>query len=448
MTEENTTLGNAADFKTDQRSTGQLYSTTRRAVFATTVGTIIEWYDYAIYGAASGLVINHLFFSNLSPASGVLAAFATFAVGFFVRPLGGIIIAHVGDRVGRKPALMLTIMLMAIGTVGMGLLPTFHDVGILAPIMLVILRLVQGMGAGAELAGAITVVAEYAPPNRKGFFTSIPSAATVVGILMASLAFLTVAYAPEEALLGWAWRIPFLFSGVLFILAVWIRKNLDETPEYVAAMNSAAARLESNRVPVGTLIRQSPRELILGFLSVTGHNANAYILSAFALSYMTNTLGMARADGLTVVITASICGIFGVLFFGWLADKIGSAQVYIIGAAAVMLLAFPMFTLFDTKNVFYSALGMSACYAIGYGAMAGGQGAFLASLFPTKYRFTGIAMSRELSGFAIAGPTPLIAAALVSYSDGKPTLVATYLLVCCVVTIVAVLAARRSMKHM
>ncbi|KQV17329.1 ABC transporter permease [Rhizobium sp. Root1203] len=419
----------------------------RRAVVASTVGTVIEWYDYAIYGAASGLVINKLFFSSLSPAAGVLAAFATFAVGFFVRPLGGIGIAHIGDRFGRKPALMLTIILMAAATVGMGLLPTYQQVGLLAPILLVFLRLVQGLGAGAELAGAITIVAEYAPPNRRCFYTAIPSAATVIGILMASLAFLTVSYVPEETLLGWAWRIPFLFSGVLFLVAVYIRQHLNETPEYVEAMEKAKMRRESQAVPIGELFRKSPRELLFGFLSVTGHNANAYILSAFALSYMTNTLGMARSDGLIVVVISSICGFFGVLLFGRLADRIGSAQVYMIGAAAVIILAFPMFALFETKNVLYCAIGMGLCYTIGYGAMAGGQGAFLANLFPTKYRFTGIAMSRELSGLALAGPTPFIAASLVEYSNGKPTLVAIYLIVCSIVTIAAVLAGRRLSVH-
>ncbi|MGO4283744.1 MFS transporter, partial [Bosea sp. TAB14] len=260
-----------------------------KAVTAATVGTVIEWYDYALYGAASGVIINKLFFPNLSPTTGVLAAFATFAVGYFARPVGGIVISHIGDTFGRKPALILTITLMGLATVLMGLLPTYESIGLAAPILLVLMRLIQGFGAGAELAGAIVLVAEYAPPSKRAFYTGLPNAATLVGIMLATLSFLLISYLPEDVLLGWAWRVPFLISGALFLVAFYIRKHLDETPEYVAAMARAEAKRHEQRVPLGELFRNSPREVLFGFLSVTGHNANAYILSAFSLSYMINT---------------------------------------------------------------------------------------------------------------------------------------------------------------
>jgi MFS family permease len=414
----------------------------RRAVTAATIGTIIEWFDYALYGAAAGLIINKLFFPQFSESAGVLAAFATFAVGFFSRPLGGILISHFGDRFGRKPALIFTIALMGASTVAMGLLPTYAQVGIWAPILLVVLRLLQGFGAGAEYAGAVTLVAEYVPAERKAYYTAYLQAATVVGIMLATLMFLIVSYLPEETLFGWAWRVPFLVSALLFFVALYIRQNLDETPEYVAAMERAAERRLEAKVPLGELFRKSPRELLFGFLSVTGHNANAYILSAFSLSYMTNTLGMTRTDALTAVMIATLTGIIMTPPMGAIADRIGHAKVYLFGAVFVLLYAFPMFALIDTKNVVLATLGLSIGYGIGFGGLASAQGAFLANLFPTRYRFSGIAMTRELNSLLIAGPTPFIAAALVSAGGGKPIWVVTYLMVCCGVTALSILAIR------
>ena len=415
----------------------------RKAVAAATVGTVIEWYDYALYGAASGLIINKLFFPQLSPMAGVMAAFATFAVGFFTRPLGGLVIAHFGDKFGRKPALIFTIALMGLSTVAIGLLPTFNQIGVAAPILLMLLRLLQGFGAGAEYAGAVTLVSEYVPPERRGYYTAYLQSATIIGILLATFSFLAISYVPEDTLLSWAWRIPFLVSALLFVVALYIRNQLDETPEYVAAVERADAHRRDNRVPVRELLRNSPKEVVLGFLSVTGHNANAYILNAFALSYMVNTLHMPRTDSLVAVIVATAAGIVATPFFGALADRIGHAKVYAFGAIFMVLFAFPLFALLDTRNAMLGTLGMGLAYALGFGGMAGAQGAFLADLFPTRYRFSGIAFARELNSLLIAGPTPFIASALVAMSDGTPRLVILYLIVCCAFTVVSVWAARR-----
>jgi len=419
----------------------------RRATVAATVGTIIEWYDYALYGAASGLVINKLFFPNLSALNGILAAFATFAVGYFVRPLGGVVLSHIGDRFGRKPALILTIVLMASATMFMGLLPTYEKIGIWAPVLLVCLRMLQGFGAGAELAGAITLIAEYAPVQKRGFYTALVNASTLVGIMLATLAFLLVSNLPESILLDWGWRVPFLASAVLFVVALYIRKHLDETPEYVAAMAHAQARKKEQHVPISELMRNSRKEVLFGFLSVTGHNANVYILSAFSISYMTNTLGMPRTDALIAASLAALCGIVCTPLGGALSDRIGSAKVYIGSAALIFLFAIPLFVMLDTRNLLWVSLGMSIGYGIGFGGMAGSQGVFLTNLFPTHYRFSGIAVSRELNGVLIAGPTPFIASWLVSLQDGRPTLVAVYLMLCCALTCISVFAIRQRTTH-
>ncbi|MFT4507136.1 MFS transporter [Caballeronia sp. 15711] len=422
-------------------------SNLRRAAFAACVGTIIEWYDYSLYGAAAGLVINVLFFPGMSSANSILAAFATFAVGYFIRPLGGVVIAHLGDAIGRKPALVFSITLMGAATTAMGLLPDYAHIGIAAPLLLVLLRLLQGFGAGAELAGAITLIAEYAPENRRGFYASLPLASISVGITLGTLGFLAVAILPDKTLYGWAWRIPFLVSALLFGVALFIRSSLDETPEYRTAVERAERRELEHKVPLGELLRNSPLNVFLGFLSVSGHNATAYLLSAFAMSYMTHTLGMARGDGLIATVITAFLGIFGTVIGGALADRIGNARVFSLGAGFMLLFSFPLFWMLDTRNFILATTGMGIASLIGVGGMTGGQGAFLVNLFPTRYRFSGIAVARELNGMLIAGPTPLIASALVAYAEGRPTYVALYLMGCCTMTVLSIAAICWRSRH-
>ncbi|MGW1680211.1 MFS transporter [Saccharopolyspora sp. NPDC002376] len=419
----------------------------RRAALAGATGTVIEWYDYALYGAASALFIGPLFFPGSSPAGGTLAAFATFAVGFFARPVGGVLLSHFGDRIGRKPTLIATVVLMGASTVLMGLLPTYETAGVLAPILLVVLRLAQGLGAGAELAGAMTMIAEYVPARRRGFYTSIPNAATAVGLLLATLAFLAVQAMPRDWALSWGWRIPFLGSVVIFAVAMMIRNSLDETPDFARAQENAretSARAEKRKPPFVMLIRERPREVLLAFLTITGHNANAYILNTFTLSYVTKNLHMSEAAGLTAVVAGSVAAIVTTPLFGAMCDRIGRVRVFAFGAAFVMTAAFPFFALLDTREPWVAVLAMMAGYGIGFGAMAGAQGAFLAELFDTKYRFTGIAVTREANGVLVAGPTPFIASALTGVLGGRPWLVASYLFGCALITLVAlVIAANR-----
>ena len=312
----------------------------RRALFAAVTGTLIEWYDYALYGAAAGLVIAPLFFESAT-AGATLAAFATFAVGFLARPLGGVMVGHLGDRYGRRPALLLTIVVMGAATVGIGLLPTAAAIGVLAPVLLVVLRLLQGMGAGAELAGATTLVAEFAPSHRRGLLTSLVLSMPPAGIALATGTFLWASTAGDEALLEWAWRLPFLASAVLFALAVFIRRRLEETPEYVQAQERAAEHGERDRVPVVELFRRHRRAVLLGFLSVTGHNALNYTMAVYALSLMTSAeVGLDRAAALTAVTVGSLAGVVATPFGGLAADRFGPRIVLAAGSglgAAVRL---------------------------------------------------------------------------------------------------------------
>jgi MHS family shikimate/dehydroshikimate transporter-like MFS transporter len=414
----------------------------RRVLWAAVVGTVIEWYDFVLFAVASGLIFNKLFFPSLSPAAGTLAAFATLAVGFLARPLGGLVISHFGDRKGRKPALIFTITLMGLSTVAVGLLPTYAQIGIMAPILLIGLRLLQGLGAGAEYGGALVLVAEYVPARKKGYYTAFVLSATVAGLLLASVIFRMLAQLPEEDLLNWAWRIPFLFSSLLVVVALYIRKRLEETPEYIRAVGQASDKRRANSIPLGEVLRKQPKILLCGFLAMAGANAATYTLNTFVLSYMVNNLAFSRTDGLNILILASIAGIVCTPLMGKLSDRFGYAKVYILGNVFILLYAAPMFWLLDSRSTVLAAVAMIIGYGVGFASVAGSQGAFLAGLFPTRYRFTGITFVREMNGATIAGMTPFIATWLTQQADGRSTYLVGYLIVLCLISIVATLAMR------
>lgn len=411
----------------------------RRVLTAGTVGSIVEWYDFGLFGAASALVIGPLFFSpDLSPAAATLAAFGTFAVGFFARPVGGMLIANFGDRIGRKPALIFTLYLMGASTFLMGCLPTYDQIGIWAPVLLVTLRLLQGAGAGAELAGVMTMIAETIRPSRRAFGTAIPNGATAIGSALGVVTFLVVALLPGDIFLTWGWRIPFWFSAVIFLVAVFIRRKVEEAPAFLEAKERAERRNAETRVPVFALLRHHWRAVLLGFGAMAGHQAMSYITTTFALSYITSTLDMQRSVALTASLTASLIGAVLCACFGLLADRIGPARVFMLGAAFCMMMAFPMFALLGTRVPVLIGLALVLTYSVSFGAMAGAQGAFLVSLFPADVRFSGVALCRELAATLVGGPAPLAAASLVILGGGSPWLVAVLLAVCCAVTVVSV----------
>lgn len=417
-----------------------------RALFAAIVGTVIEWYDYALYGTAAGLVIGPLFFAG-SSAGASLAAFATFAVGFVARPLGGVLVGHVGDRHGRRPAMLLTVVPMGVATVGIGLLPTHLAVGAAAPVLLVLLVLLQGMGAGAELAGAMTLVAEFAPPRRRGLYTSLVLSAPPAGIVLASVAFLWAASQGDDALLAWAWRVPFLASAVLFALAVFIRAKLEESPEYEAALARARQQGQGRKVPLLQLLRHHTRAVLAGFFALTGHNALNYILAVFSLSFMTSpAVGMPRGSALLAVSIGSVCGVLTTPLGGLAADRFGARPVLAVGSLLGALGASPLFRALASGDTVLATVAIGVGYGLVIACTSGAQGAFLAGLFPTAERFSGIALARETNGAVVAGFSPLVAAALITASGGATWGAATFLAACCLSSVLAV-ALMRSEHH-
>lgn len=428
---------------TQNSTNGQQARNRRRALFASVFGTAIEWYDYALYGAAASVVIGPLFFSGAGGSAASIASFATFAVGFVARPLGGVVIGHLGDKFGRRPAMLLSVILMGVATVGIGLLPTAASWGVWSVGLLVLLRLIQGFGAGAELTGAMTLVAEYVEPKKRGLYTSLVLATPPLGIALATVCFFLVSLAGDEALLGWAWRIPFLISALLFVVAIYIRNKLEETPDYAAAMTSARASQQQAKLPIVQVFAGHWRRVILGFLAITGHNAVNYILAVFALSLMV-TSGMERSQALLAVTLGSLVSVVLTPVGGWLADRFGASKVLAAGNISGLILAFPIFAMVSTGEFAYGLLGIAAGYALVIPCTSGAQGAFLTELFPVSVRFSGIALARELNGAIVAGLSPLIAAALLQAGNGSIVMPAGYLALCCLSSAVAIFIGTRA----
>jgi MHS family shikimate/dehydroshikimate transporter-like MFS transporter len=411
-----------------------------RATLGAAVGTLIEWYGFALYGIVAGLVLNELFFPTFSPAAGTLAAFAAFAVGSVVRPIGGIVLGNLGDRFGRKPIMIFALSLMGVSTVLIGALPTYDLIGVWAPVLLVVLLIAQGFGAGAELAGGITFVAEFAPPARRGFFTAITCAMTSAGLLLASGAFAVIsAFTTDAEFAAWGWRIPFLVSAVFLAVALYFRYRLTETPAFIAESKSVE---RMPRVPFFEVFKKRPRDLFLGFLSISGLNATGAIVDTFAAGFIVTTLGLSPDVATIGLVFAAIAGMVCTPLFGLLSDRIGRRKVMVGGAVFMVLFAYPYFAMLESKDTVLIVVAMSIAYGIGLGSTFGPQGAFLVELFETRFRLTGVAIAREFNGVAVSGLTPLIASVLVLVAGGGAGYVVLFLVFWQLISIVGTLLAR------
>jgi metabolite-proton symporter len=406
----------------------------RRVLVASAVGSALEWYDFFIYGTAAALVFGDLFFPKADPSVGTLLSFATFGVAFAARPFGGMFFGHLGDRIGRKPVLVITLLLVGAGTFLIGLLPSYASVGVWAPILLVLLRLVQGFGAGAEYGGAVIMAVEHAPPGKRGLFGSVAPLGVTVGLLLANAVFLPFAAMPKEEFLSWGWRVPFLLSIVLVLVGFYIRAKVSETPVFseIAAKNKAA------RSPVIDAVKQHPREFVVVVGARLAENGLGYLFPVFALNYMTQQLHLPKPMVLEGNMLAYTVQLATIPFFSWLSDRIGRRPVYMGGAIFSALFAFPFFMLVNTQSqpVIYFALILGI--AVGVAAMFGPQAAYFAELFGARLRYSGFAFARELGSILAGGPAPFLASALLLWAGGQPWGVAVYMMVLALITALAV----------
>jgi MHS family shikimate/dehydroshikimate transporter-like MFS transporter len=411
----------------------------RHIVLASVLGTTVEWYDFLIYGMGAALVFNKLFFPNFDPLVGTLAAFGSYAVGFVARPVGGAIFGHFGDRLGRKAMLTLTMIIMGGGTFLIGLLPTYEHVGILAPILLIVLRLMQGIGIGGEWGGAVLMVIESGDAKRRGFLGSLVQVGFPLGLVAATIVFSAVAKLPEAEFVSWGWRVPFLVSFLLVGVGLFVRLKLVETPKF----ESLRARDEIAKLPiVDVLVRDWKNFLIAVGLKVS-EVAWVYILTVFLVFYAATKLSLPRALILDAVLYGALLELVTVPLFGLLSDRVGRKPLYITGAVFSVLFAFPLFQLLDSKDPTTITLTIAVAMSLCHGMMFGPQAAFLPELFGTKVRYSGASLGCQISAALSGGFAPLIATSLLGLAGGTQG-ISLYLIGLGSITLVAVFAARET----
>jgi MHS family shikimate/dehydroshikimate transporter-like MFS transporter len=406
----------------------------RLVALASLIGTTIEWYDFFLYGTAAALVFNRLYFPTFDPLAGTLAAFGTYTVGFVARPIGGAIIGHYGDRVGRKSMLILTLMMMGVATFGIGLLPTYAQIGPWAAAALVVLRLIQGFGVGGEWGGAVLMAVEHAPPGRRGFYGSWPQIGVPAGLLISTAVFAVFARLPQDQFLSWGWRVPFLASILLVGVGLVIRVRLLETPAF-ARLKETGAEV---RRPLIEVLRTHPKEVLLAMGARFAENGAFYIYSVFLLAYGTQKVGIDRQVILDGILLASAAALFAIPACGALSDRLGRRPVYLFGATVTALNAYPLFWLFDTGSTPLVWLALVVALVFAHSPMYGPQAAFLSELFDTRVRYSGASLGSQLSSVVAGGFSPFIATALLPYGR---TALAGYIIAMALVTILAVILA-------
>ena len=399
----------------------------RRVVISALVGASIEWYDFFLYGVVAGIVFNKLYFPAADPVVSTLLAYTTFAVGFVTRPLGGVIFGHFGDKLGRKSMLIITLMIMGIATFLIGLVPTYAQIGIGAPLLLLLLRVLQGIGLGGEWGGAVLMAYEYAPKGQRGFYASLPQIGLAIGLCMASgVVALLSSLLTDAEFLAWGWRIAFLLSGVMVMVGMYIRLAVQETPEFEAVK----ARNEAVRIPFVDMIRRYPGNVLKGMGARYIDGVFFNIFGVFSINYLTNTIKISRTDALLGVMASAVVMCFTIPFFGHLSDRIGRTKVFMWGAIITALTAFPGFWLMTHSEGNVTLIWLSIIVPLGivYAAIYGPEAALFCDLFDAKVRYTGISFVYKFSGIFASGITPIIATALLKTGDGQPWLICLYVL--------------------
>lgn len=415
----------------------------RRVATAAALASAVEWYDYFVFGIAAALVLGDLYFPAGSPSAGVLASFATFAVGFLARPLGGIVAGHLGDKRGRKPMLVLALTLMGLATTGIGLLPTYDTIGVAAPILLVALRVVQGVAVGAQWGGAMLLATEYAPEGKRGVYGSVVQLGVPIGVVTANTVFLLAgAFTSDAAFASWAWRLPFLVGLLVLVLAWYIHTRVEETPEFQRAEQALAERESTAVSPLRTILRHHLGTVLLAGGSFAVNTATFYILITGVLDYTTRDLHMNRGAVLTVSLCVSLTQLALIPASAALSDRVGRIRIYALGAVGIALWAVPLFLLIDTGSLLWLAVGtfVASCFL---SIMYGPQAALFAELFTPEMRYTGASLGYQIAAVAGGGLAPFVMVLLLE-ATGTSMSVAGYIIGLSVIALLSikVLASR------
>lgn len=412
-------------------------SSITKVVVASSLGTAVEWYDFFLYGTASALIFGQLFFPNFDSLTGTLAAYGTFAAGFAARPLGGIICGHFGDRAGRKSTLVITLLIMGIGTFLIGLLPTYHQIGIWAPVLLVLLRITQGFGLGGQWGGAVLMAVEHSPHGKRGFYGSLPQVGLPAGLLLSTFVFGMVSSLPEKALFDWGWRIAFLVSIVLVAVAIYVRLSVIEPPVFAAVKRTHAIA----KIPVLEALRLHPKSVLLVMGARIAENGAFYLYSVFVLTYATLPhIGFSKSEALKAVAIAALIQLFTIPFFGALSDRMGRRPVYLFGAVFTAVFAFPFFWLIETSRSGLLVISVVLALSVGHAAMYAPQASFVSELFGTRVRYSGLSLGYQLASVIAGGLSPIIATALYSRIHSSWP-IALYLIIMAGITTVSVYLA-------
>lgn len=406
----------------------------RRALLGSAVGSTIEWYDYFLYGTMAVAVFNTHFFPSDDPVVSSMLAFASFALAFAIRPIGGVIFSHIGDRIGRKKTLVITLTMMGLATMLMGVLPTYAAIGVAAPVLLTLLRLIQGLALGGEWGGGLLLAVEYAPKNRRGFYGSVPQVGALAGLALGNIVTIASrAIFPEAAFESFGWRIPFLLSGVLLVVGLWIRARIDETPSF----RKVRAAGTTQKLPIATVLRKYWREVLISTGAKFVETSTFFIFATFSIGYAVS-FGHDFGAVLGFVLVGSILGVGGMLFYGGLSDRIGRKKVFMGGSVAVAIFIFPYMAMLSSGNLALAGTAIILSFAIIWPTYGSLIGTVLAENFAPEIRYTGASLGYQLGAAIVGGPAPLIATALLAAFTGSWIPVALFVVFCAIIGFISV----------
>ncbi len=439
-------MSTSHDPATASSGTAQVNGSRRRVVISTYIGTVIEWYDFYLYGAAAALVFNVLFFPEFSPLAGTLASFATLGAGFLARPIGGIVWGHFGDRFGRKRMLVASIVIMGVATTLVGLLPTYAQIGVWAPVLLVFIRIVQGISAGGEWGGAALMALEHAPTRRRGLWSSVAQVGVGSGIVLSTLVFSLFTRMPEGAFMAWGWRVPFLLAFPLVALGLYIRLKVEESPVFQEAQRRGEDQAGEAGVPIVELLRHQWRSVLIAIMLVIGPFAASAVFITFGLSYAAQ-VGFDSTTATGALVVAATVSVIGGILSAAASDYLGRRPVFMTGAALLAVMSFVVFSAYNTGSALLLFLGLSITYGT-HSVMYGPLAAFLSELFATTTRYTGASVGYQVAGALGGGFAPAIAVILLGAAGGPPNTlyVSLFMAACCAASFVAAYLSRETYR--